>query len=70
MKTDMKQNFDFSLDAALFQKRLLKRLQDEKMKMAAIPLTDDELGYVNAAGMPKALKTEEECGKDDLSFLR
>ena len=59
MHDEGKKSFDFSLDALLFQKRLLKVLKEEESKLDAAELTDDELAFVNAAGVPMPAKEED-----------
>ncbi len=63
MSIEVNQSFDFSLDALFFQKRLLKKLLEEKKRLGATELTDDELEFVNAAGIPTPLK-EDDSGND------
>ncbi len=59
MNTEVNRAFDFSSDALLFKKRLLKRLQEEKAKMGTVELMDDDLEYVNAAGIPTPVNDDE-----------
>ncbi len=60
MDAEAKQVFDFSLDALLFRKRLIKILLEEKSKLVATELSDDALEYVNAAGVQNPPPKEEE----------
>ena len=54
-----KQHFDFSLDAKAFKERLAQELHISHAK-AAMPLEDDELEFVNAAGVPHLPPKEED----------
>lgn len=52
------QYFDFSQDAQLFKERLAQRLKQETARCR--PIEDDDLEYVNAAGMPTPPREEKE----------
>jgi len=51
--------FDFSQDAAAFKANLWKRLQENKAENGIQLLEDDDLTWINAAGVPhRAVKDE------------
>ncbi|MBQ3232128.1 MAG: hypothetical protein IJA93_04100 [Clostridia bacterium] len=64
MDAEAKQMFDFSLDALLFRKRLIKLLMEEKQKLGATELMDDALEFVNAAGVQTPPPKEDEAPKE------
>lgn len=51
--------FDFSQDALGFKARLWKKLQTQMAMTSAQELEDDDLEWVNAAGMPVAPKDRD-----------
>ena len=51
------QFFDFSLDALAFKKKLAEHL---KNAASAFQLEDDELEYVNAAGVPQKAPADDD----------
>lgn len=57
MKTETRLIFDFSEDAELFKKQLKKRLIENS---ASQPLEDDDLEFLNAAGVPARAPSEDE----------
>lgn len=46
--------FDFSQNALDFKERLWKKIQNQMVKAPLEELEDDDLEWVNAAGMPVA----------------
>ena len=59
MSTEIKSCFDFSEDASLFKKQLARQLR-EASRLLAQPLEDDELEFLNAAGVSHRAPNEEE----------
>ena len=59
MNTEVNRVFDFSDDALLFRKRLLKKLQEEKAHLGSTELADDDLAYINAAGVATPVNQED-----------
>ncbi len=57
MSMETKRCFDFSEDAPLFKKRLLRHLKEAAY---AQPLEDDELEFLNAAGTNARAPKEED----------
>ena len=53
-----KQHFDFSLDAQAFKERLAQELHIGHAP-AVVPLEDDDLEFVNAAGVAQPIPQEE-----------
>ncbi|MBE5791593.1 MAG: hypothetical protein E7322_05470 [Clostridiales bacterium] len=64
MDAEAKQMFDFSLDALLFRKRLIKLLKEEKQNFGATELADDALELINAAGVQTPPPKEDEAPKE------
>ena len=52
------QPFDFSLDALCFKKQLAKRLLEAAAR--SVQLEDDDLEFVNAAGVPQHVPADDE----------
>ena len=51
--------FDFSLEAQDFKERLWRRMLEDKPAPALQPLEDDDLEFLNAAGMPCCAEEED-----------
>lgn len=52
MKHQSRNAFDFSQDALDFKARLWKKIQTQSAATSVEELEDDDLEWVNAAGMP------------------
>lgn len=60
MKThNLREAFDFSRDAQEFKKRLWNQLQAQ-MRSGAVELEDEDLTWVNAAGVPFTPQDDED----------
>jgi len=50
--SNLRDAFDFSLNAADFKERLWKQLKEHMESPAVQPLEDEDLEWINAAGTP------------------
>lgn len=62
MASATQQHFDFSLDAQAFQEKLARKLQFTNASQA-IALDDDDLEFVNAAGVAQPVHRDEKSDR-------
>ena len=59
-RTELKDVFDFSQDAQAFKARLWQQIRDETNAPSLQPLEDEELAFLNAAGVSHPAPPPEE----------
>ena len=59
MSKNLSQFFDFSLDALAFKEKLARQLMQEKTA-CMVPLEDDDLEFLHAAGVPNPAPADED----------